>query len=103
MTRLALHAAGLVKPAARRGAHRKKRSRRPLPGMLLFQDGSLFAWLPESDRQSDLVVTMDDATSAIYSAVLVDEEGTASRFLGLAETIAAEGLFCALYTDRGSH
>ena len=40
---------------------------------------------------------------AVYSAVLVEEEGTASSFLGLAETIARQGLFRALYTDRGSH
>lgn len=103
VTKLALHAAGLVKPAARRGAHRKKRPRRPLPGMLLFQDASTFAWLPGSDRQLDLVVTLDDATCAIYSAILVEQEGTRSSFLGLAETIAAKGLFCALYTDRGGH
>ena len=51
----------------------------------------------------DLIVTMDDATSTIYSAFLVAEEGTASSFAGLAETIAAHGLPCALYTDRGSH
>jgi hypothetical protein len=49
------------------------------------------------------VVTVDDATSAIYSAFLVEEEGTASSFRGLAEVVAAKGLFCALYTDRGSH
>jgi transposase len=103
VTKLALHAAGLVTPAARRGAHRKKRPRRPLPGMLLFQDASTFAWLAGSDRQLDLVVTLDDATSAIYSAILVEQEGTQSSFLGLAETIAAKGLFCALYTDRGGH
>jgi len=103
VTKLALHAAGLVKPAVRRSAHRKKRPRRPLPGMLLFQDASTFAWLPGADRQLDLVVTLDDATSAIYSAILVEQEGTQSSFLGLAETIAARGLFCALYTDRGGH
>lgn len=103
VTKLTLHAAGLVRPARRRGAHRKKRPRRPLPGMLLFQDGSRFAWLPGSDRQLDLIVTMEDATSDLYSALLVEEEGTASSFLGLAETIAAHGLFCALYSDRGSH
>jgi hypothetical protein len=33
----------------------------------------------------------------------VVEEGTASTFAGLAETIATHGLPCALYTDRGSH
>ena len=103
VTKLALHAAGLVKPAERRSAHRKKRPRRPLPGMLLFQDASTHAWLPGSDRRLDLMVTLDDATSAIYSAILVEEEGTASSLLGLGETIADRGLFCALYTDRGSH
>ena len=103
VTRLALQAAGLVKKAKRRSAHRKKRPRRPLPGMLLFQDGSRHRWLVGLDRLYDLVVTLDDATSRIYSAILVEEEGTQSSFLGLHETIAAQGLFGAFYTDRGSH
>jgi transposase len=102
VTKLHLHRAGLVKPAPRRGAHRKKRPRRPLPGMLLHQDASRHGWL-DGAPPLDLVVTLDDATSAIYSAFLVDEEGTASSFRGLAEVVAARGLFCALYTDRGSH
>ena len=72
-------------------------------GMMLHQDASKHAWLPGDARIYDLVVTLDDATSAIYSAFLVDEEGTASSFRGLAEVIARHGLFCALYTDRGSH
>jgi hypothetical protein len=46
---------------------------------------------------------MDDATSEIYSAFLVEEEGTMSTFRALAEVIAAQGLPCALYTDRASH
>ena len=54
-------------------------------------------------RHLDLVVTLDDATSEVYSAFLVEEEGTASSFRGLAEVVAAKGLFCALYTYRGSH
>jgi transposase len=103
VTRLSLHSAGLVKPAPRRSAHRKKRPRRPLVGMMLHQDASRFAWLPGDRRQYDLVVTLDDATSAIYSAFLVEEEGTASSFRGLAEVIDRHGLFCELYTDRGSH
>jgi transposase len=103
VTRLSLQAAGLVRPAPRRSAHRKKRPRRPLPGMLLHQDASRFAWLPGDRRQYDLVVTMDDATSAIYSAFVVAEEGTASSFRGLREVIEAHGLFCELYTDRGGH
>jgi hypothetical protein len=71
--------------------------------MMLHQDASKHAWLPGDARQYDLVVTLDDATSAIYSAFLVAEEGTASSFRGLGEVIAREGLFCALYTDRGGH
>ncbi len=103
VTRLALQGAGLVAKAKRRGSHRKKRERRPLPGMLLFQDGSTHRWIGRIDHDLDLVVTLDDATGAIYSAILVDEEGTMSSFLGLSETIAGHGLFRSFYTDRGSH
>jgi transposase len=103
VTRLSLQAAGLVAKAPRRGAHRKKRVRRPLPGMLLFQDGSTHRWIAALGRDLDLVVTLDDATGEVYSAFLLDQEGTMSSFLGLAETIERHGLFGALYTDRGGH
>lgn len=102
VTRLALQQAGLVRRAPRRGAHRRKRPRRALAGMLLHQDGSSHPWLA-GQPPLDLIVTLDDATSEIYSAFLVPEEGTASSFRGLAETIEKKGLFCALYSDRGSH
>jgi transposase len=101
-TKAFLQSRGLVAEAPRRGAHRRKRPRRPMIGMLLHQDGSREAWL-SGRAPLDLVITMDDATSALYSAILVEEEGTASSFAGLAETIAAKGLPCSLYTDRGSH
>src|ERR1700694_6031594 len=71
--------------------------------MMLHQDASRFARLPGQVGQYDLVVTLDDATSAIYSAFLVAEEGTLSSFRGIAEGIYRHGLFCELYTDRGSH
>jgi transposase len=103
VTRLALHGAGLVRPAPRRSAHRKKRPRRPMVGMMLHQDASRHAWLPGDDRQYDLVVTLDDATSAVYSGFIVAEEGTASSFRALAEVVDRHGRFCELYTDRGSH
>jgi hypothetical protein len=103
VTRLALQSAGLVGKTVRGGRHRKKRARRPLPGMLLFQDGSTHRWIGALDRDLDLVVTLDDATGTVYSAILVEQEGTMSSFRGLAETIGAHGLFGALYTDRGSH
>jgi transposase len=103
VTRLALQSAGLVAKAKRRGQHRKKRPRRPLPGMLLFQDASTHRWIGALEHDLDLVVTLDDATGAITSALLVEQEGTMSSFLGLLETIGTHGLFGALYTDRGSH
>lgn len=102
VTRLALQAAGLVRRAPRRGAHRRKRPRRPLPGMLLHQDAARHAWLA-GRPPLDLVVTLDDATNAVYSGILVAEEGTASSLRALAEVIGDKGLFCSLYTDRGSH
>jgi transposase len=103
VTKVHLHRAGLVTPAVKRSSHRKKRPRRPMAGMMLHQDGSRHAWLPGDARAYDLIVTLDDATSAIYSAFLVEEEGTASSFRGLGEVIAGHGLFCTLYSDRGSH
>jgi len=103
VTRLSLQSAGLVAKAERRGRHRKKRPRRPQAGMLLFQDASTHAWLSGLDRTFDLVVTMDDATSAMTSMFLTEEEGTLSSLRGLHETIERHGLFGALYTDRGSH
>ena len=71
--------------------------------MMPHQDASRFARLPGQVGRYDLVVTLDDATSAIYSAFLVAEEGTLSSFRGIAEGIDRHGLFCELYTDRGSH
>ena len=100
-TKKTLQAAGQVVRAPRRGAHRKKRPRKPLPGMMLHQDGSTHEWVPSC--QWDLIVTMDDATSELYSAFFVEEEGTMSSFRGLREVIETKGLFSSLYTDRGSH
>jgi len=77
--------------------------RRPMVGMMLHQDASTHAWLADGLGKQDLVVTMEDATSAIYSMFLVDEEGTASSLRGVAEVVARHGLFFSLYTDRGSH
>ena len=101
-TKLFLRSKGLLEKAPRRGVHRRKRPRRPLPGMMLHQDGSRHVWL-EGQPALDLIVTMDDATGEVYSAFLVDEEGTASTFRALLEVIGRHGLPLSLYTDRGSH
>src|SRR6185295_120191 len=98
----ALVGAGLVAKRRRRGPHRRRRPRRPMPGMLLHIDGSKHRWLND-DRWYDLIVILDDATSEIYYAQLVEEESTRTVMAGLREVIEKEGLFCALYSDRGSH
>jgi transposase len=96
-----LQSKGLVCKGAKRGVHRKRRERSPLPGMMLHQDGSSHEWV--SGKRWDLIVTMDDATNEHYSMVFVEEEGTASSLRGVREVIAQKGLFSSLYTDRGSH
>jgi transposase len=85
-TKKTLQAAGHVTRAPRRGAH---------------QDGSTHEWVPGC--QWDLIVTLDDATTEIYSAFFVEEEGTLSSFRGLQKVMETQGLFSSLYTDRGSH
>ncbi len=99
---LALQGAGLVAKRRKRGPHRRRRPRRPLPGMLLHIDGSKHQWLND-DRWHDLIVILDDATSEIYYAQLVAEESTRTVMAGLREVVENEGLFCALYSNRGSH
>src|SRR5246127_2823941 len=98
----ALQGAGLVARGRKRGVHRKRRERRPLPGMLLHIDGSRHQWF-QDERWYDLIVILDDATSEIYYGQLVEEESTATVMAGLREVIGRKGVFCALYSDRGSH
>jgi hypothetical protein len=96
-----LQEAKLVPKVEKRGAHRKRRERSALPGMMIHQDGSTHEWV--AGQMWDLIVTMDDATSEHYSMVFVEEEGTASSFRGVRDVIVARGLFSSFYSDRGSH
>jgi len=73
-----------------------------MPGILLHIDGSKHAWF-QDDRYYDLIVVLDDATSEIYYAQLVEEESTATCMAAVREVIERKGLFCSLYSDRGSH
>jgi transposase len=98
----ALQGAGLVAKGRKRGKHRQRRLRRPLTGMLLHIDGSKHRWLRQ-DRWHDLIVILDDATSEIYYAQLVAEESTRTVMAGIWEVIENKGVFCAMYSDRGSH
>jgi transposase len=98
----ALQGAGLVARGRKRRKHRRRRERRPMPGMLLHIDGSKHQWFGD-ERWYDLIVILDDATSEIYYAQLVEEESTRTVMAGLRTVIQCQGLFCALYSDRGSH
>lgn len=98
----ALQGAGLVEKEAKRGVHRKKRERRPIPGMMLHIDASKHQWFQDK-RWHDLIVILDDATSEVYYAQLVDEESTRTVMAALREVIEKKGTFCALYSDRASH
>ena len=100
--KLALQGAGLVKKRSRRGTHRRRRPRRPLPGMLLHIDASKHAWFGD-ERYYDLITILDDATSEIYDARLVEEEGTRTLLPAIRAVVQQQGVFCALYSDRASH
>jgi transposase len=97
-----LQGGGLIARGRKRGLHRQRRERRPLPGMLLHIDGSEHRWF-QDDRWYDLLVILDDASSEIYYAQLVEEESTLTVMVALKEVIERKGVFCALYSDRGSH
>jgi hypothetical protein len=98
----ALQEAGLVEKRKKRGSHRKRRPRRSLPGMMLHIDGSEHRWFQDG-RYYELIVIMDDATSEIYYAQLVETEGTLTVMRALREVIQTKGLFCSLYSDRAGH
>ena len=100
--KLALQGAGLVKKGRKRGVHRKRRPRRPLPGMLLHLDGSRHHWF-QDDRWYDLIEVLDDATSETYYAQLVEQESTRTVMAALKAVVEKKGRFCALYSDRASH
>jgi transposase len=98
----ALQTAGLVKRRKQPGSHRKRRPRRALPGMMLHIDGSDHAWFQDG-RRHELIVILDDATSEIYYAQLVEAESTRTVMAALREVIETKGLFCSLYSDRAGH
>lgn len=102
-TKNQLERAGFIRKSKRGGDHRLRRERRPMTGMMLHQDGSTHEWIPGLGYNVDLIITMDDADSLITSGFFVLQEGTDSSFQGVKETIETYGLFCSLYTDRGSH
>jgi transposase len=98
----ALQQAGLVERRKKRGSHRKRRPRRPMPGMMLHIDASEHGWF-QDERKYELIVILDDATNEIYYAQLVEAESTRSMLGALKEVVKRRGVFCSLYSDRAGH
>ena len=48
-------------------------------------------------------MVLDDASSEIYYAQLVEQESTRTVLAALREVVEQHGIFCALYSDRASH
>src|SRR5947208_7379680 len=82
----ALQGAGLVTRRKRRGSHRRRRPRRPMPGMLLHIDGSKHRWFSDH-RYYDLLVILDDSTSEIYYAPLAEVGSTWQVTNGLRDVL----------------
>lgn len=103
-TRGLLQGAGLVLKSKKRGQYRRRRERRPLPGMLLHLDGSDHRWFdhPLDERQT-LLSVLDDATSECLGAVFVPQEATRPILGLLLQIVRKHGTFISLYTDRAGH
>ena len=101
----ALQTAGLVPQGRKRGPHRRRRERRPVPGMVRHIDASTHRWLATgpAGQTQDLVSVSDDATSEVYYAAFVEEENTRTVLAALRAVVETQGVFCALYSDRASH
>lgn len=97
-----LQGSGLVAKDTARKKHRRRRERKPIAGMMLHIDGSHHQWFGD-ERWHDLIVILDDATSEICYARLVEAESTRTVMEGIRQVIETKGVFCSLYTDRAGH
>jgi transposase len=100
--RLALEGAGLVEKRSRHDPHRKKRTRKPLVGMMLHMDGSPHDWFGNG-TEYDIVTISDDANNEVYDIALVDEEDSHTCMSMIRNVVEKKGIFCSLYSDRARH
>ncbi len=99
-----LQGAGFVEVKNRKSKHRKRRERKPLIGMMLHIDGSTHSWIPAlGNQKQDLILVADDANTDVYYAKLVPQEDTRECMIALHHVVLTKGVFCSLYSDRGTH
>jgi hypothetical protein len=97
-----LQASGLLPKRRPRGRHRRRREPRPCFGELVHLDGSRHRWLAlVPDAWQTLIVAVDDATTRVLYAQLVDGgESVSAIMTALRAIVDAHGIPGALYTDR---
>jgi transposase len=97
----ALQGAGLLPQHRARGRHRRRREPKACFGEMLHLDGSPHAWLAlVPEHRSTLVHVLDDATSRLLYAQLVEAESLQTVMSALREVFETHGLPVAIYTDR---
>jgi len=101
-TKQLLQGAGLAEKSSGRGKYRRKRERRPLPGMMVHLDGSTHEWI-RGQPARDLILMLDDANGKPLWGKFVEQEGTLSTLEAVDAVLRKYGRFSELYTDRGSH
>ncbi len=94
--------AGLIKRQPKRDTHRRRRPRKPLPGMMLHMDGSPHDWFKDSSEYT-IVTLYDDANNYLYDIEIVREEDSFTCMNMIKTLVEKKGIFCSLYTDRASH
>ena len=93
---------GLWLPRRERALHRKWRPRRPCVGMLVQLDGSHHDWFEGRGPKCVLLLFIDDATSQIMYAELVDSEDTLNVMRATQAYIERYGRPGEVYVDRDS-
>jgi len=87
---------------ARRGKHRRRRTRRPCEGELLFLDGSPHPWFGPRHPSCCLLLCSDDATGKPLWGKFQPEEDRDGCFEVCYHVFARFGLPGAFYLDRAS-
>lgn len=100
--RTILTAEKLWTPKVRKRILHPMRERRPRYGELVQTDGSPHAWFEDRGEKCTLVLTIDDATSAVGSGLFCEAETSEAYFRLFHQHFAEHGVPKALYTDRHS-
>jgi len=92
--------AGYPTPRVKRvQPHRRRRTPRPIFGMMLQADASEHAWLEDRGPKLALIALIDDATNKVWAS-FSEYEDAAGYVEVLQRVCLSEGIPMELYTDR---